>query len=217
MHMRQSSNTGDRLPEYIAFDRNGPPAYPSDDLRGSPARPKKAHTHLPHDETRAGASSPSYADDYAYTHNGSSSDMEANMAAASTDHLAARIEDRENDVTNAPRRPHPTVLDVFAILCLLCAVIFWPMNIFLKTTDELCSGMTSKVIFCGGPALAILALWIAMLQEQGCWAISREGRTAEQFRRMTIARLMAMLLFIPSSVVLLLLAISRFCGDRCET
>lgn len=83
MHMRQSSNTGDRLPEYIAFDRNGPPAYPSDDLRGSPARPKKAHTHLPHDETRAGASSPSYADDYAYTHNGWSSDMEANMAAAS--------------------------------------------------------------------------------------------------------------------------------------
>ena len=70
------------LPRYTEADRNAPPAYPLDNLSGAPARPKKAHTHLPHDETRAGASTPSLSDDYVHMQDGLNFDVEANMAAA---------------------------------------------------------------------------------------------------------------------------------------
>lgn len=70
------------LPHYTVTDRNAPPAYPLGDLPGSPVRPKKAHTHLPHNETRAGASRPSLSDDYVHMQNGLNFDVEANMAAA---------------------------------------------------------------------------------------------------------------------------------------
>ena len=82
MQERPSANSGNSLPEYNAFDGNGPPAYPLEDLSESPARPKEAHRRLPHDETRAGASTPPLAEDYVHMQNGLNFDVEANMAAA---------------------------------------------------------------------------------------------------------------------------------------
>lgn len=82
MQNRRPSDSGTCLPDYTAVDGNAPPAYPLDDLSGAPARPKEAHTHLPHDETRAGASPPPLADDYVHMQNGLNFDVEANMAAA---------------------------------------------------------------------------------------------------------------------------------------
>jgi hypothetical protein len=84
MQERRSSDSGDSLPDYSAVDETTPPAYrlaptPSSETL---ARPKEVHTHLPRDETRAGASSPELVDDYVHMQNGLNFDVEANMAAA---------------------------------------------------------------------------------------------------------------------------------------
>jgi hypothetical protein len=82
MQPRRASNSRDSLPDYTTLEGNAPPAYQLDNLPETPARPKEAHTHLPHDETRAGASNPALADDYVHMQDGLSFDVEANMAAA---------------------------------------------------------------------------------------------------------------------------------------
>lgn len=82
MQKRQSSNSSNSLPEYHVLGEDAPPSYPLDDLPGSPARPKEAHTHLPRDETRAGASTPPLAEGYVHVQNGMNFDIEAHMAAA---------------------------------------------------------------------------------------------------------------------------------------
>ena len=93
----------------------------------------------------------------------------------------------------------------------------WPINVFFKITGELCHSISSKVFFCGVPAMAVFVLWVAMLQGKGRWALSQECRTAEQCKRMTNVRLLALFSLIPLSVILLFQAMSWICSDGCAT
>jgi hypothetical protein len=124
-----------------------------------------------------------------------------------------------NNVTRALHPPRqssrPTSLDAFANSILFCTVIFWPTNVFLELTGDLCHSTTSKVVFCGLPSLAVFCLWIAMFQTKGCWAISREGRTAEEYKRLVNTRCAAMLLLLLLCVLGLWQASVLLCNDGC--
>jgi hypothetical protein len=79
---RDSAISAEVQSDYSAFDGDAPPAYTLEVVPETPARPKHAHTHLPRDETRAGASTPPLATDYVHMQIGLNFDVEANMAAA---------------------------------------------------------------------------------------------------------------------------------------
>jgi hypothetical protein len=147
-----------------------------------------------------------------------------------TDHLAPRM-NNHNDIhnnnnndnsnnppnrANRPTSPHrPTSLDNAANSFLLCTVIFWPTNVFLELTGELCHSKTSKVVFCALPSLAIFFLWIAMFQTRGCWAISSRGRTGKEYRRMANIRCAVMMSLLLLCVVGLWQATVWLCQDGC--
>ncbi len=117
--------------------------------------------------------------------------------------------------TNNTRRRLHTKLDIFANSLLLCAMFFWPINIFLKWTGDLCHSTMSKVVFYSLPTLALFFLWMAMFQERGCYAIKREGKTAMQYKRIVSNRLCLMLLLIIVSVLALWQASLFLCRDGC--
>lgn len=232
MEQRRSSSSGDSLPEYTAVDGNTPPAYLMEAVPKPPTRPKQAHTHLPRDETRSRASAPGLADDYVHMQAGVNFDVEANMSAANVrvlsslhdlysyaivqaDQLAPRTEDNLNVVNNVPARLRITGLDLCANLVLLTAVIFWPCNFVLKLSGDLCHSTVSKVVFCGVPATALFIIWLAMFQEKGYWATSRQGRTERQHKVVRMNRLVAMLLMTLTTVVLLWQVTFWICHDGC--
>jgi hypothetical protein len=82
MQDRQPPVPVETPPKYNAFDGSAPPSYRMANLSEPPTRPKEAHTHLPHDETRAEASSAPFADGSVHVQNGLNFDVEANMSAA---------------------------------------------------------------------------------------------------------------------------------------
>ncbi len=232
MHERQSSNSDGSPPGYIAFERNAPPAYPLDDLSEILARPKEAHTHLPRDETRAGASTPPLAEDYVHIQNGLSFDVEANMAAASvrmrtswqdldayatvqTDQVAPRINNHVNNANHAHRPARLTCLDIFVNIFLLGAVIFWPLNTLLGFFGEVCHSITPKILFCGIPPTTIFFIWTAMLQKKGYWATSRKGKTEGQYKRLRQTTLSLTLAMAILTAVVLWQAMFRTCMDGC--
>ncbi|KAF7509831.1 hypothetical protein GJ744_007342 [Endocarpon pusillum] len=208
---RQSSNSSNPLPEYQVHGEDVPPSYPLDDLSGSPARPKETHTQLPRNETRTGASTLPLAEDYGHVQNGMNFDVEAHMVAANTDRDIPRM-DTSSSANDARRRPRHTGLDAFANSFLLCAVIFWPINISLE-----CHSTMSKVVFYGLPTLALFFLWMAMFQVKGCYAIKREGKTTMQYKRIVSHRLCLMLLLVIVSVLALWQTAFRLCRDGCTS
>lgn len=135
-----------------------------------------------------------------------------------TDHLASRVDNNSNDFdTNTSRSLTPTWLEIFATSFIVLAVPLWPINLFFKITGDLCHSVCSRVIFCGVPPLAVLLLWIAMLQGKGRFAVLKEGRTAEEYKRMKQVMVFALFPLITLSVIMLLEAMSRICSDSCAT
>jgi hypothetical protein len=132
-----------------------------------------------------------------------------------TDHIAPRMDNNLHVVNNSPRRARPTCLDVFANSALLAAVLIWPSNVFLEFTGDLCHSTTSKAIFCGVPAAALFILWIAMFQEKGYWATSREGKTEERYKRVRKSVLLAMFAFVCLVAIVLWQAMFWICRDGC--
>jgi hypothetical protein len=124
--------------------------------------------------------------------------------------------DNNSHGDNSPSRPYrPTSLDNFANSFLFCTVILWPTNVFLELTGELCHSKTSKVVFIALPSLAIFFLWITMFQSRGCWAISRQGRTAKEYRHMANTRCALMMSLLLLCVVGLWQATVWLCHDGC--
>jgi hypothetical protein len=63
--------------------------------------------------------------------------------------------------------------------------------------------------------MAIFVLWIAMFQKKGCWAISRQGKTEEEYEKQRNGRQVGVFLFVPLSLVVLTVAMSWLCQDGC--
>lgn len=133
-----------------------------------------------------------------------------------TDRAAPR-RDSNSRANNARRHPRHTGFDAFANSFLLCAIIFWPINIMLECTGDLCHSIMSKVVFYGLPTLALFFLWVAMFQVKGCYAIQREGKTAMQYKRIVSHRLCLMLLVIILSILALWQTAFRLCRDGCAS
>jgi hypothetical protein len=124
-------------------------------------------------------------------------------------------DNEDMDYNDAVERSRPTTLDALSYLILLCAVIFWPLNIFFEFTGKLCSGLTSKVVFCGVPTVTFFVLWLAMFQRRGYWAILRRGKTEREYRRLRRDRLC----LTPVVIVVMALALWQatfwICRDGC--
>jgi hypothetical protein len=131
-----------------------------------------------------------------------------------TGHVAPPI---NSTVNNTPKRPRATWADLFVNTCLLFATLFWPADTILHVTGDLCQSTASKVVFCGLPPLALFLLWAAMFQEEGVWAISRNGRTEKQYNDVSRARLLVVLMFIPLCVVVLVQIMFWMCRDGCAS
>lgn len=125
------------------------------------------------------------------------------------------MNDNMNNANDAAERPGLTSLDIFANFFLVCAVIFWPFNVFLEFTGNLCHSTTSKVVFCGVPTLALLILWIAMFQQKGFWAISRGDKTEAQYKRMRTSRLYLVLGLVIVMGIVSWQATYWICRDGC--
>lgn len=122
--------------------------------------------------------------------------------------------DPDSDSNNTSRqRPEP--VNVIADTLLLMAVCIWPANIFLETTGDLCHSLASQVIFCGLPPLAIFFVWMATFQQKGFWAISRDGKTEKQYKRMKAACQWTVFLFIPVTIIILTQVMFMLCRNGC--
>jgi hypothetical protein len=144
--------------------------------------------------------------------------LSANWPTQTTHVEPPRPNTPTNNRGNNNNRPRSkaTPTDSFTTILAAVACIVWAGNLEMLFTGKLCQNEVSKVIFCGFPSFAVFFVWIAMLQTGGTWAISRQGKTEDQYRRLRGNRLAVMWCFMGVLALGLSGAMFVMCKDGCS-